>query len=264
MNTLLIDAGNSRLKWAQVRDGKLSRQQAVPTGQIREFAAWLARQPAFGQCFASSVAGPAVERELRAALRGAGHAVPQLIHSSAAAAGVSNVYRDPGRLGDDRWAGMIAAWHLAGCYRTICAISVGTALTIDVVDYDGRHRGGLIAPGPALMLQSLLRDTQGIAPRAAVRARPRKSPPEIDLLLKPLADDTGQAIHMGCLYAVAALVDRVVTDVTRILKGRPVVFLTGGGAAAVAPLIRSAHKPREDLVLRGLAVLGGVALRRKG
>ena len=68
----------------------------------------------------------------------------------------------------------VSAWHLAGCFRAICAVSVGTALTIDVVDCDGLHRGGLIAPGPTLMLQSLLRDTAGIAPRAAASAAARR------------------------------------------------------------------------------------------
>jgi type III pantothenate kinase len=79
-----------------------------------------------------------------------------------------------------------------------------------------------------------------------------------------LADDTATAIELGCLMAAAALVDRTITDVTRTLRGRPVVFLTGGGADAVAPLLRSACKPREDLVLRGLAILAGIPVRRRG
>src|SRR6187399_106823 len=62
---------------------------------------------------------------------------------------------DPQLLRVDRWVGAVAAWNLAGCYRAVCAISIGTALTIDVVDHDGVHRGGLIAPSPTLMLQSL-------------------------------------------------------------------------------------------------------------
>jgi type III pantothenate kinase len=132
-----------------------------------------------------------------------------------------------------------------------------------VVDCDGRHRGGLIAPGPTLMLQSLLRDTAQIAPRAAAR-KSRRADPAGQPRLPMLADDTGMAIEMGCLSAVAALVDRTIIDVTRTLRGRPVVFLTGGGADAVAPLLRSACKQSDDLVLRGLAILAGIPIRRRG
>jgi pantothenate kinase type III len=59
-------------------------------------------------------------------------------------------------------------------------------------------------------------------------------------------------------------VDRTVTDVTRRMQGRPVVFLTGGGADAVAPLLRSACKQRDDLVLRGIALVAGIPVRRRG
>jgi type III pantothenate kinase len=114
------------------------------------------------------------------------------------------------------------------------------------------------------MLQSLLRDTAGIAPRAAASAAARRGTADSTGTLGLLARDTRQAIELGCLSAAAALVDRTVIDVTRRLKGRPVVFLTGGGADAVAPLLRSACKQRDDLVLRGIAILGGIPVRRRG
>jgi type III pantothenate kinase len=261
----LIDAGNSRIKWALLRDGRLGTQQAVATSDAAALTAALARVPRLDRVVAASVAGAKTERALRAALRRAGTPEPEFLHSSAEAAGVRNGYRHAARLGDDRWIGAVAAWHLAGCYRAVCAVSIGTALTIDVVDCDGRHRGGLIAPGPTLMLQSLLRDTAGIAPRAKASGRARRTTaagPEPKLPM--LADDTGTAIELGCLSAAAALVDRTITDVTRTLRGRPVVFLTGGAADAVAPLLRSACKHREDLVLRGLAILAGIPVRRRG
>jgi type III pantothenate kinase len=263
MNALLIDAGNTRIKWALLRDGRIGPQQAVATAEPAALSRALARLPQLDRVVVCSVAGDKVERWLRAALRSAQAPDPEFAHSSAEAAGVRNGYRHAERLGADRWTGAVAAWHLAGCYRSVCAVSIGTALTIDVVDYDGRHRGGLIAPGPTLMLQSLLRDTAQIAPRARAGGRPPRGPaPEPRLPM--LADDTSSAIEMGCLSAAAALVDRTITDVTRTLRGRPVVFLTGGGADAVAPLLRSACKPREDLVLRGLAILAGIPVRRRG
>ncbi len=264
MKALLIDAGNTRIKWTVVRSGRLAPPGAAPWTDTRPFERGLARAGALDVVFACSVAGPKGERKLRALLRAAGAPPPVFVHSTATAAGVRNGYRHPGRLGDDRWMGAVAAWHLAGCLRAACAISVGTALTLDVVDCDGRHRGGLIAPGPTLMLQSLLRDTAGIAPRAAASAAARRGNADAAGALGLLGTDTRQAIELGCLSAAAALVDRTITDVTRRLKGRPVVFLTGGGAAAVAPLLRSACKPRDDLVLRGIAIVAGIPVRRRG
>lgn len=264
MKALLIDAGNTRIKWTVFAAGRLAKPRAAPWTDTGPFANWLVHAGGFERVVACSVAGPAAERALRSMLHAARAPAPEFIHSSAQAAGVRNGYRDPKRLGDDRWVGAVSAWHLAGCFRAVCAISVGTALTIDVVDCDGVHRGGLIAPGPTLMLQSLLRETAGIAPRAAASAAARRVHADSTGTLGLLATDTRHAIELGCLSAAASLVDRTVTDVTRRLKGRPVVFLTGGGAAAVAPMLRSACKPRDDLVLRGIAILAGIPVRRRG
>ena len=265
MNALLIDAGNSRIKWALVREGRVGPLQAAEVTDTGALGDWLEAAPEIGRVVASSVAGPEVERLLGSVLRRAGVPAAEFVQSTARAAGVSNGYRNPQQLGVDRWVGAVAAWNIAGCYRAVCAISIGTALTIDVVDHDGVHRGGLIAPSPTLMLQSLLRDTAGIAAHAAAApAAGRRKAVKREEVLKMLATDTRQAIDLGCLSTAAALIDRTVTDVTRALRGRPVVFLTGGGADAVAPLIRSACKRRDDLVLRGLAVLCGIPLRRGG
>lgn len=262
MNTLLFDAGNSRFKWALVRDGRLGAQRAVDHAEMREFTAWLARAPTLDRVAGVNVAGPAVERALRAALRKAGQPRPVFITSSAEASGVRNAYTRPGSLGADRWAAAIGAWHGAGCYRTVCAIGIGTALTIDVVDHDGHHRGGLIAPGPGLMLDSLLSRTARIAAGAAVvRGGRRKAGTRA--LLPPLAGATRSAIEEGCLSAAAALIDRTITQVTRQLGTRPVVFITGGASAEVIERLRSACRPAPDLVLRGVATIAEIPIRRR-
>lgn len=262
MNTLLFDAGNSRFKWALVRDGRLGAQHAVEHARMREFAAWLARAPALDRIVGVNVAGSAVERALRAVLRRADQPRPAFLTSTAEAAGVRNAYTRPASLGPDRWAAAIGAWHGAGCYRTVCAVGIGTALTLDVVDHEGHHRGGLIAPGPGLMLDSLLSRTARIAAGAAVvRGGRRKAGTRP--LLPPLAGATRTAIDEGCLSAAAALIDRTVTQVTRQLNTRPVVFITGGASAAVIERMRSACRPAADLVLRGVATIAEIPIRRR-
>lgn len=261
MNTLLFDAGNTRFKWALVRAGKLQPQRAVPRGEPTAFESWLARAPAIDRVVGVNVAGRALEKQLRAQLKAAGSPRPEFITSTRQAGGVRSAYGRPETLGADRWAAAIAAWHRAGCYRTVCAVSIGTALTLDLVDQDGHHRGGLIAPGPALMLDSLLGRTAQIAP--GTQGASGRRPADARALVPPLASGTRGAIDEGCLSAAAGFIDRTVNQLTRQLNGRPVVFITGGGAAPVIERLRSACKPCDDLVLRGVAAIAEVPISRR-
>lgn len=265
MRTMLFDAGNSRIKCAWLTDGRMGAMQAFALDDKTGLQRWLKRSSQMDRAIGVNVAGTSTERALQAALRRAGHPAPEFIHSSDVAAGVHNGYREPWRLGDDRWASTVAAWHRAGCYRTVCAVSVGTALTVDLVDHDGHHRGGLIAPGPELMLRSLLDRTHGIAARATSpvsRRHSRKAQPARKTI-HPLADNTADALQAGCLTAVAGTIDRTIVQLTRELGVRPVVFITGGGAHPVIPLLRTATTHCPDLVLRGVALIADVPIRRR-
>lgn len=262
MNTLLFDAGNSRFKWALVRKGRLAPQRAIERDAFGGFESWLAGAPAIDRVVGVNVAGPKLERRLRAALRAAGQPRPVFISSAPAAAGVRNGYMRPGQLGADRWAAAVAAWHGSGCYRTVCAVSIGTAITLDLVDQDGHHRGGLIAPGPALMLESLLGRTADIAARAAQAGGGRRKA-GMHPLVPPLSGTTASAIEEGCLAAAAGFIDRTINQVTRQLNGRPVVYVTGGASVGVIRRLRSACKPVDDLVLRGVAAIAEVPIRRR-
>lgn len=253
MNTLLIDIGNSRVKWALLRGQSLGRQQVLPlrgsgATQFRQLiAAALATGPSRAPraVVAVNVAGEARARALTAAARRAGLPPPLLVTSRRRAAGVRNGYRDAWRLGADRWVAAIAAWHLAGRRRPVCVISAGTALTIDVVDAAGRHRGGLIVPGPQLMVRSLLRDTHGIAARARTARVARSG---------RFATGTRQAIESGAAQACAALIERAAGNARSEYGTRTQIFLTGGAAPALRPLLTLRHVHEPALVLQGLAV----------
>jgi type III pantothenate kinase len=264
MTQLLVDIGNSRIKWALLRGTRLGRQQVAPRDEFARFEHWLRSAPRLAQVHAVCVAGAGAERQLRAALKRCKQPAPQFARSSTNAAGVTNGYREAWRLGADRWVAAIGAWHLAGASRATCAVDVGTALTVDLVDETGQHRGGLIAPGPQLMVRSLLGNTGGIAARAAAKPRPaaggRIARPST---VRPLADNTLDAIELGSLLAAVALIDRCVHELQRSLGKPPLVFLTGGAAKQLAPVLGSAYQSCDDLVLRGLAVLATPAGTRK-
>jgi type III pantothenate kinase len=262
VKALLVDIGNTRVKWARLNGSRLGRQHA------EAFAGWKARdfaQVVFGslrgvdRILVSSVAGAGVNRMLVEAARHAQGPEPQFVSTQRQAGGVTTAYLEPWRLGVDRFAMAIGAHRLAG-RRAVCIISVGTAVTIDLVDAQGLHRGGAILPAPPLMVDSLLSKTNGIRRRAASSrgesgregplASARRGAPS-----RIFARSTRAAIEQGALLAAAAAADRGADEAKRALGVTPIVLLTGGGAKSVAPLMRSPYKAVPDLVLQGLAVL---------
>jgi type III pantothenate kinase len=273
---LLLDSGNSRLKWALAREPYTRAAPFVARGvlelsAVRRSSRALAQVLRAGtadagaitdaalRIYACNVAGAQVERQVRAAARRAGLPAPLFVRSAAAAGGVRNGYAEAWRLGADRWAALIGAHHeYPG--QALCLVGIGSALTIDLLTAQGRHLGGSIIPGPQMMIESLLRNTAGIRRRAALPAPLlRRSlvatpagQPRADALF---AQDTRAALLAGARHACAALIERAAAD-GRARLGRSVRLIIGGGAAeSITPLVHPACRRDDDLVLRGLAVL---------
>lgn len=244
---LLVDIGNSRVKWAVCDErGRIEPQQAA------DYTHWGAadwRNALFGEQSYERVMVACVARDdsrrllQEAALAsGAGHVT--FAATSAAAGGVRNAYAQPELLGVDRWLAAIGAWTLKR--RACCVVDVGTAATVDVLDDEGRHLGGFIVPGPQLMVRALHRGTSDLAAFTAA------SPPGGSSLW---ADNTRDAIERGCCVALAALVDRSAAELERRVGRAPVLLGTGGALDLVAPYVLSEIEVVPDLVLRGLAQL---------
>jgi len=247
VSTLVVDIGNTRVKWARVVQGRLTRQRAAAHEgwQAGDFANKLfGRTRGIRRVLVASVAGSQVDRRLIAAARSVSGVVPEFIVSTRRLGGVRTAYAEPWRFGIDRFVAVVGARHLVP-KRAICVIDVGTAMTIDLVDARGRHVGGAIIPGPQLMVESLLRSTSGILKRSGGQSAARSL----------FARNTRSAIELGARFAAAAVVDRAVREARSALGVSPRVLLTGGAAAAIHPLIRTAHANVPDLVLRGLAAL---------
>lgn len=247
MTTLLVDVGNTRIKWARLDGARLGRSQAAAHAGWRT-ADYVRRlfAPArgLGRVLVASVAAPGINRALAAAARRGG-AITRFVTVPRRGGGVTVGYVEPWRLGVDRFAAVVGAHEI---FRDVpvCVVGVGTAMTIDLVGADGRHRGGVIVPAPHLMVETLLTRTHGIRRRAQGGAVGGRG---------IFGRSTRDAIERGACYAAAALVDRAVEDAAGGLGREPLVILTGGDADAVRPLVRSRCVAVPDLVLRGLAVL---------
>ena len=279
MSLLLMDVGNSRLKWALVRERYRRGQAFAAQGVIdirtarSSHAAWARLFKAAGMSRAihvCNVAGRAVERQIRAAARRAGLPAPQFARTQAAAGGVRCGYREFWRLGVDRWIALIGARH-EHPGKDLCLIGLGTAMTIDLLDAAGRHRGGSLVPGPRLMIESLLEHTAGIRRRAGGRAAAASfdqafavgsaAAPGVrpGARAELFAHDTRAGLLAGARHACAALIQHAAGAARAQLGRRPRLIVAGGAADAITPLLHSRYRRQDDLVLRGLAVLASTA-----
>lgn len=239
---LLLDLGNTRLKWAWHDGAALHGRGAVANDDPRRdelLAEALRPGGAPAAAWLAAVGPDDVAAAVRAVL-GAVHPGCALrqVTAPAAGAGVVNAYREPSRLGVDRFLALVGARAqtpgaalVAGC---------GTALAIDAIDAEGRHLGGVIAPGARRMREAVLASTARVLPRG-------EGPPVV------FGRSTEEGLDAGCLLAAAALVDRLADEAAARLGEAPVVLLHGGDADAVAQRLRHRAMLAPDLVLEGLA-----------
>jgi type III pantothenate kinase len=245
MSILLVDIGNTRVKWALLRGARFSKGGAsAHEGRASGMAAPLRRAPRDVQrVVAVSVAGRKLDTALALAVRQRFGLSVEFVASSRGASGVTNGYREVWRLGADRWVAAIGAHALARGRHVLYAMA-GTALTVDLVTAAGRHRGGAIIPAPPTMVASLLSGTNGIRRRArGLQAKGHRL----------FAADTASALAAGSQFAAAAFIDRAYQEAARMLGARPLLLLSGGGAPALRRHIKSPVRVVPDLVLRGLA-----------
>jgi len=240
---ILLDIGNTNLKLAWLRDGNLSRViSASHRGvNIYELAAreW-STIAAPGQVYISSVADKSLENDLTGWIDLNWGLKPRFIRSTAQACGVINSYREPERLGVDRWLSMIALHSkLPG---PTCVVDCGTAVTIDVIELKGRHLGGLILPGIGLMRQALSDHTS-------------MEFDGIEWSYGLLATDTESAIAVGGVNAVAALVEQIVCKVAADIGVAVELVLTGGDAGILQQALTTQSRIEPDLVMQGLVAI---------
>ena len=248
MSALLLDVGNSRLKWGVLEDGAIRRtghiaQDTIAEQGIQVITTKLPRR--VDAVFASNVAGVSYATRLSGVIGMHCNCDVRFARSERRGWGVTNGYRQPRRLGVDRWVAMVGAW--SELQRSCLVIDVGTAMTIDAVDDEGQHLGGQIVPGVETMLESLSQATSDL-PR--VRAATKQSPPSLDMFGR----NTTAAIREGVQSAVAGAIDRSI-DALQSNAYEPEIVLTGGGASRILGALEATPLHRPNLVLQGLACM---------
>ena len=242
---LLLDAGNSRLKWALLRHGHFERGGVFEhSGEaIKELAsaAW-AELDIPESVWVANVGGEPLRRALNSWVRRHWKLTPEYVVADAELFGIHNAYAEPARLGVDRWLALLAARELFK--GPLCIVDCGTALTIDALGLDNRHLGGLIIPGLQLMRDALVGRAESIREQMQVASHEQ---------VRLLGADTGSAVVGGTLYAQVAVIDRVLADLRAELGASLRCVLTGGDAPGLLPLLATRAHYEADLVLLGLA-----------
>jgi type III pantothenate kinase len=225
---LVIDVGNTRLKWAWLTSTGLSDQQAVVHRDAKP-GMWTSALFESGQkpsrVLVSNVAGPAMAKTLTQLAKKKFKLTVEFVTATQEFQGLTNGYLDPALLGADRWLGLIGAWTMA---RTaLCVVDAGTAVKVDGVDASGQHLGGLLAPGIHMMREALMNRTS----------------------------DTIGAVSRGAVFALAGMADRAAEVIEQSTGARPKLFITGGDAGMITGTMLGHGEIVPDLVLRGLALI---------
>ncbi|MDJ0956082.1 MAG: type III pantothenate kinase [Arenicellales bacterium] len=237
---LVVDVGNSRIKWARIDNNRLANSQSVAmqgdTGFILDYH-WGNMSPPEA-VLVSNVAGKEAEQNLQTWIQKNWGIDPAFFRSTATYQGISNEYARPEQLGCDRWAGLIGARSLLE-HGSLCVVDCGTAITVDALTADDRFIGGIIFPGIDLIQQSLLEGTSDIVENRAE-------------FKQVLGTTTAEGVSGGSFIGVAGAIDRALHEMYAILDN-PKLYITGGDAPLLLPMLTKSLQHEPDLVLLGLA-----------
>ena len=248
---LLIDIGNSSLKWAESSSDGLSDMlqlqypESITSTIFTE--CWLGLEKP-GEIIASCVAGESVWQALAKACDELWSIKVQKVDSLKEGFGLVNAYDDASALGSDRWCAMIGGLQAADSAFLI--IDAGSALTVDMVNESGNHLGGYIVPGLGMMRKSLGLQT----------AQVKTEPTEGNIPSLSLANSTAQCVEAGIYLSTVKLIEAVYERESKQVK-QLTCFLTGGDAQSIADLLAFKCVIMPDLVLRGLAVIATNGLK---
>lgn len=244
MNELLIDLGNTRLKWAQGKAGRLLTPMQALEHRVTDFSSRFATAlAAMAEPSALVIAAVATDTLVAVTIETVHRQWPRLAvrraRSQRQLGRFCSAYAEPERLGVDRF---LAAAAVANTQTgASLVLGCGTALTVDLIDASGQHLGGLIAPAPELMCQAVLQGTSEVHWQRQGH-------------LSDFADNTEDALHSGAWAAAAGMVERALRDAVARLGVAPNLVVHGGCAPTLSELLPFAVSERPALVLEGLAL----------
>jgi len=252
MSFLVIDIGNTRLKWGLYAEpapgAALLAHGAVVLEDIDHLwdTHWRALPVKPLAVMGCVVAGEAIKRRVEEQIAEGWSLKALWVSAQARAGGVVNGYEHPQRLGADRWAAIIGARQRAlqlspSQPAPVLAVMVGTAVTVDAVDAEGRFLGGLILPGFGLMYRALESGTAGLkVPTGEVQDFPT---------------NTSDALMSGGTDAIAGAIERSLRRLKVRCGREPVLIMSGGAVSRLSHVEEFSATVAENLIFEGLLTL---------
>ncbi len=241
MTLLVVDIGNTRIKWATVNaDALHAAEPVVHRGHdIRRILtdAWFALETPVS-IFVSCVASDAVRQDFAKWVTQSWDLQAEFLVSPVMANGITNAYTQYEQLGSDRWAAMVEAFNRFN--SPVCVVNCGSAITLDLIDAQGLHMGGLILPGIASMRNALQESTDLELTQIS------------QITEFGLGKTTQDGFMTGSIYSIAGLVGRAISFFEHEKGCVPRCVLSGGDADILSTALGVEHELDKDLVLKGL------------
>ena len=241
---LVVHVGTSRMTWALVGNRGFRAQGIASTAEIGTLALrdWQ-NLPRPGRAVGVNAAGEA------ARVRVEGQIARWRLHMQwlvpgKTGGGIINLHRPPSQLGPHRWASLVAARRRSIASAPIAppcvVVNAGTLVTVDALDEGGIFRGGLILPGPRLMLQAVA-ETSGMY---------KVAPGYFD----DYPTTTPDSLASGAMQAVCGAIEQMRTQ-RRVTGSDVMCYLTGAVAPDIAPYLSGPLEVVDNLVLEGVLAL---------
>lgn len=235
---LVVDSGNTRIKWGLhgggcwLAQGVMAQKNRMALQQV-----WQDLPALPDRIVVANVAGEVTRQDLLA-LFSRWNSEPEWVMAAAHQCGVRNAYAEPGKLGIDRWAALIAAWQR--CQKACLVVNMGTALTVDSLS-DGQFLGGIILPGADLLQKALTGNTASLVYDQGKFC--------------DFPDNTDDAIFSGTVHALAGATGRMYDRLAAVSGQVPDCVVTGGAVSFLLPHLNFSVGVVENLVLEGLVLI---------
>lgn len=249
---LAIDIGNTTISIGalKLKEGKIERIETVETNQsaiklkknlARIFHALKNKYLFMDSAMICSVAPWATE--IVESLLKTQFKIKPIIIGRNVHVPIQNNYHYPQQVGQDRLVVAYAAKYFYGA--PVLVIDFGTAITFDVVSAKGAYEGGIIVPGIRLSAESLFQKT-ALLPRLEKFQIPKNL----------IGKTTQESILSGLFYGYGVLSKGLIAAISKKMKKRPKVIITGGHAHLMKKLIgRYVTRMDPHLIFQGMKLI---------
>lgn len=257
---LAVDAGNTNVVFALVKDGEICARWRIATDPRRtadEYAVWLNQLLSMegyamrdvGDVIIATVV-PRALHNLEVLASKYFKVKPLIAGDPSAPWTITLDVEEPSSVGADRVVNAIAAHH--SYPGDLIIIDFGTATTFDIVDFNGVYKGGIIAPGINLSLDALVMAAAKL-PRIAIEAPSSGS---------VIGRNTEDQMHIGVFWGYVAMMEGLVSRLKAEI-GRPAcVVATGGLAVLFDGHTKIFDAVALDLTIQGLTLMHERSLKK--